>query len=96
MDDASLKEEIYKYAEHMLCVSNRDDVFDEVVVLLRVWDTKYASTEERRQAFHRIQHNAVKCPSFYTDPVMRAYNKEATRPGDPVYNAYIKEWKKGK
>jgi hypothetical protein len=95
-EETALKEEMYAYAEHMLTASNRDDVFDEVVEILRQWDSKYTSLSERREAFYRVRRDARKCPSFHQDPVMRAYDKEAARHKDPVYDAYVKEWKKGK
>lgn len=90
-EETALREEMYAYAEHM---SHRDDVFDQVVEILRQWDRR--PLEEKRTAFYRIRREARKSPSFYRDPVMRAYDKEAVRARDSVYDAYLKEWKKGK
>ena len=62
-DENALKEEMYEYAHHMLTASNRNDVFDQVVEILREWDTKYTSLSERREAFYRVRREARKCAS---------------------------------
>lgn len=90
MNEKELKEEMYEYATHMLVHSNREDVFDAVVDLLR----NFTTFEATRDAFYRLRSEARKCPSFYKDPVMRAYDKEAARHTDRVYDAYVKELKK--
>jgi len=89
-EEKALKEEMYAYATHMLTNSNREDVFDAVVELLR----NFTTVDDVRTAFYKLRTDARKAVSFHKDPVMRAYDKEATRGRDRVYDAYVKELKK--
>lgn len=86
-----LWEETAEYALHALTVRRRQDVYEEIVRVMRAWDT-YESDEVRRAILRRIEHASVGNPRFERDAEnLSGWQAERAKAVDATTEAYLRE-----